>query len=692
MITVLKEIRSNSIPSVERNDQEMKKSFLIFMLLFLHACALRPNVSVKETTFRIFPSPAIFLSEKVEKDQLFKKSLSKDGSGDDKALARDLFLDTFRKHFPNSTDQMEHKNRFDTFMAFLHITRVSRYEIPKTEKLVDLYLPITMSINFVNVGTGELIYSYPYTYYSVYRTTPSSRSDAEIAGLYRKTYKSLMDTILEKAKENFHPFTIEATIKKIWRDYYILNVGKDKGIDDQDILVDQYGNQLKVEYAALKYSVGTKILGDPKSDSTFLKFSNESIDEIKKPRIMPLSIHRGGVESVSDEIIFHLFSETLAKKATFSLTSKEKNFIKVRNLASNLTNVSQTVQEERRLPDYFLRLYFYGPFYASIPTNKQYVSLDNYEILACADILDTRGRILYSKCAEDKISDQVVANIRFANEAREEVVVKNSLIKLANDLIQDIKFKDLEFPIIKSASNQLMIEDGYNILIPGATLKTFTNIGKIDGIEGNVYVPTWEVNVATKDNKKVWATRNLPLTSKMPQPSVGDMVFLNNLKIDNGDITKTIKMCLSDGRLGGDLNLDGFKHLSMHAISAGTKYPFFASEEFKKDAERYNNPGHGFKGIKIEGPKSGYCIEPVYRITQKEKNSERNSQFDSYRLAILAGIKIYDGNKLIWKKGLEQELTIHAPKGYQKAVLNMELSKNIYRLLNYIAKKIEIRN
>jgi hypothetical protein len=156
-------------------------------------------------------------------------------------------------------------------------------------------------------------------------------------------------------------------------------------------------------------------------------------------------------------------------------------------------------------------------------------------------------------------------------------------------------------------------------------------------------------------------------------------------------------MCLSGGRLGGDSNLDGFKDLSMHAISAGAKYPFFASEEFKEDAETYINPKYGFKGIKIEEPKTGYCIEPVYRITQKGKSSDRNSQFDSYRFAILGGMKIYDGNnKLIWKKGLEQELTINAPKnapkGHQKDVLNMELSKNMFKLLNDIAKKIDLKN
>ena len=70
----------------------------------------------------------------------------------------------------------------------------------------------------------------------------------------------------------------------------------------------------------------------------------------------------------------------------------------------------------------------------------------------------------------------------------------------------------------------------------------------------------------------------------------------------------------SNGRLGGDLDLDGFGHLSLCAISCGIKYPFFASEEFKKDAEMFNKAGYGFKGIRIKEPDTEYFIEPVYKI------------------------------------------------------------------------------
>jgi len=659
----------------------------MFLLLYTHAPALDASAGEK---FWIYRFPSVLLSEKVEENRLFLKSLSNDGTGDDQEFARKVFGDGFNKTFADSViNDMGDKNRFDTFVAFLNIARASQYEIRKTESLIDLYLPITMSINFANVVTGELVYSYADTSYTNYNTTINSLSNAKIIELYKESYKSLLDKILQKAKEDFHPLAINTNVKKKWKGYYILDKGKDKGIEKGDILTDQYGNQLRVEHDALKYSVSTEIMGNPKSDSVFSKSLNESIDETKKPRIMPLSIELGGIKSVPEEVIFQIFSESMGKKAAFSLTSKEKSFNKVRNRVPTLTRLSQKYLEERRLPDYLLKLYFFGPFYVSVPTNKKYAYLDNYEIMACADIIDNNGRFVYTKCVEEKISDEVISNIRFANEAREEIILKNSLISLANELTKNIKFNNLELPIIKKEGNQLLIEDRYNTLNTGTNLTTFVNLGKMDGIEGIVYVPTWEIDIVGKETNRAVANKNLGLIPEAPEPSIGDTVFFNNIQLDNVENARVLKICKSDGKLGGDLDLAGFHSLSLCAISDGIKYPLFASEEFKKDAENFNKAGYGFKGIKVREPKTEYCIEPVYKITQKEKIT--NNQFDSYKLTLLAGLKIYDGNKVIWKKGLEQDLTINAPRGYEKPTVDIELSKRIFNLLNNIAKKVDLK-
>ena len=127
---------------------------------------------------------------------------------------------------------------------------MSLYEIQKTQQLVDMYLPVTMSVTFANMVTGESLYSYAYTYYSVFGTTSNAKAEAKgkIAEFYRETYRDLMKKVISQAKQNFAPFSIAAMVKRVWNDNYILDKGTDSGLVKGDVLVDQHKNQVSVVY------------------------------------------------------------------------------------------------------------------------------------------------------------------------------------------------------------------------------------------------------------------------------------------------------------------------------------------------------------------------------------------------------------------------------------------------------------
>ncbi len=74
---------------------------------------------------------------------------------------------------------LDNKNKYNTFVVWIDIQRVSQYKIDKSQKLIDYYLPLTMSINFANMVTGEILYSYSYTYYARYETI--KQSDHELS-------------------------------------------------------------------------------------------------------------------------------------------------------------------------------------------------------------------------------------------------------------------------------------------------------------------------------------------------------------------------------------------------------------------------------------------------------------------------------------------------------------------------------
>ncbi len=58
----------------------------------------------------------------------------------------------------------------------------------------------------------------------------------------------------------------------------------------------------------------------------------------------------------------------------------------------------------------------------------------------------------------------------------------------------------------------------------------------------------------------------------------------------------------------------------------------------------------------IQEINSDYCIEPIYKILKQGESTENGIK--SYKFSLTAGVKIYDKDTMIWKKGLQQEVSI----------------------------------
>ncbi len=68
-----------------------------------------------------------------------------------------------------------------------------------------------------------------------------------------------------------------------------------------------------------------------------------------------------------------------------------------------------------------------------------------------------------------------------------------------------------------------------------------------------------------------------------------------------------------------------------------------------------------------------------------------NNSINTHKINIVGGLKVYDKNSVVWKKGLQQDVSISCPKNYEKQLLDFELSKYILDLLSDTAKKVEIK-
>lgn len=660
---------------------------LCILAILMHAsCYAADNISV-------YPLPGIFLSPKVSDDQLLKNAISSDGTGTDRNYARDLFVSIFKEKFNNVASDITDKNKYSTLVAYIYISRVSQYSIEKSDQLVDFYLPMTMSIYFVNMMTGESVYSYSYTYYTKYDTTKASLTNPTtknevVARLYRETLGDLLKKVVDEAKQNFNPFAVNVSVKKEWNGLYVLDKGNRDGIAKDDLVMDQFSNQLSIIYASMNYSVGQSLLGEPKSGSIYTKLSNQSLDEIKKPKIMLFTtIGMANIASLPDNTIYQFFLSSLGKQAAFSLIAIDKGFYDTQRAALDTTNLRHEVTQQREPPDYFMKLYFYGPFYKKSPSNKPYVSYDNYYIKACTDIMEQGGRIVYSKCVNDEITDEVYGTVRFANEAREEIIVKNSIVKLANEISTGIRFKQISIDVAENTKEYVKLNDLSNVLSPSENLIVFHKIGPIDGISGDISVPTWELSVSEKDGNVATAGKVLPFSSGMDDPTVKDKVLKSIVDTNGTNSRKILKLCegVSDPVTGTSFDGD-FKKVARYLIEANISYPIYAQlKDVDSDISKLYNGVYGFKRpILFKDAKTDYCIMPVCKIA---KISEDNG---TAKYTIAAGVKVYQESNVVAKKAFQSDSSISCPSEYENECLSAEFDKIVSGLISDSAKKIEI--
>ena len=643
------------------------KKFITFVLavFFTAGTALANQLNV-------YPVPAVFTSKNIN-DSAFGRVLS-----DYREEFVGEYLNLFNKYFPNVNKEISDKTKYKTFAAYVHVPRASQYPVKKSENLLDIYLPLTMSINFVNMATGESLYSYPVTNYFKYETTVESdlqKRKEKISDLCKENYKQTLEEVVKQASIDFKPFDIKAKIKDTYRHLYILDKGLESGINKGDLMTDENINQVSVIYSDLNYSVAEKVLGKPTLNSDFTKFANSSIMQLKKPKIL-------FINDFNNEKLYNLFSSALGDSASFSLITTDKTFYDMQSalVSLNMDFKSRNVYN-RTMPEYFLKLYFTHPAYAQYKSNRDYLNIDKYSMLACGVIFDKAGRVVYSKCADDEIMNKVVSNVRFNDEANIEILAKNLFNKLAASMQKDIQFKNVKFKISKTDNQYLTLQDPNGFLKTGNILTVYKKINT-EKTGQEILVPTWDYRVIAVDGGFAECKMSKPYLDSANFPSKRDIVQMNtmtrsankaNMFNYNPDIVELA---------GNEVKLTAFKNIAFAALSSSVKAPISMDiTDFQTQINELNSMGFKDK-INISENNGLLTIKSMYKINLKAeevKDSVIKQQYD-----ITVGIVSKNGNEIIKKDGLMQTITIIVPKDNNKEIIENELLKHVCQLIQQI--------
>ncbi len=625
----------------------------------------------------IYPLPAVFISKNINNpkfENLFKNQ---------KNYFITKFIENFYKTFPAPVSSINDKNKYNTFVAYINLPRVSENYFDKGE-LTDIYMPLTASLNFVNMTTSEILYSESLTKYAKYKTTKSvlksDTSNTVFEDLYKKTYDDVTKDIIKAAGQNFKPYGITTAIKDKYKSIYVLDKGLTHGIAKGDLLTDSENNQLSVIYSDLDYSLATSIFGNLKKNTLFSKFTNSGLMQLKKPKVL-------FINDFENEKIYNLFAAALGSNADFSLITVDKSFYDMQTAVVSLNTgfKNQNIQN-REIPDYFFKLYFTKPLFAVYPTNKTFYNINKYGMFVCGNIFDKQGQVVYASCVNDEINDDVISDMKFSDEAQFEIVTKNAFAKLAQDIAAGLKFKTAKIEIDKVKDNTIELKDINHILNFNDNVTVLKRVKTDDG--SDIVIPTWIYRVIAINGNNVTCEMVSSIADELPNPSARDSVTILSASSASKIKTNAYDFVTGQSELSGnEVKLKYFDMIAFNAISSKINLPVSVNKIKLDEQIEELNRGYGFKKkIKPVITQSDNKITVKYKI--QLISEERNQNLIDKKYRIICGVILNSGNADPIKSGLVQEVTISIPPDKNDDVIEYELLKHIYTLVQSIAEEL----
>lgn len=663
------------------------KKILIIIFSFGTLGLMSPFSLAEESNLMTYPVQGIFLSKSAPNKSNTSPNFGFNFmSNEFKTLIKEKqisffipeFIKTYQKNFTNFTSELTDKNKYKTIVSYISIPRASKY-IDKKPNGDEIYLPLTTGLTFVNLLTGETLYS---TTETIYGEKLYDDNYEKISAHYLESYQKTLSSVIEKAKQNFHPFEIPVAIVDNYRNLYVLNKGSEIGISEDDLLFDSMGNQLSVIYSTLGYSVAKTIFPDSniKINSQFIKQSNNGgINQIKKPKVLLIN-------DIGNDSIYDLLVSNLGQDSKINLITTNPTFNEMRKTVIDLNpNFKSSNIVPKNLPEYFLVFSFTPPVKTTFKQNQSGLDSSYYQMFACGTMFDKTGKIGFSQCANNSTEPRF-SNKQYGTSESDmiSILYKNLIENISEQINNRIEFKEYTFKIKKIEGNDIILEDKSQILSESNTITIFKK-HKSDGVE--YLLPEFKYNVITVNNGLATCSFDYPYTDDIEKPSKSDIAKSSMIVSSGG--TNFYKTNISQTALqDSEVTIKDFDKFATQMIGTNFKNPLTLDSNIITTKTDNINETLMFKDkLNIHDGASNLSIIPYYSAKLKKHKVKGYTKIDTYKLIV--GIKISDKGKIISEKSLTQDFTITLPLKNEKPTLQIELLKVIYPTLQQLVNSLK---
>ena len=340
----------------------------------------------------------------------------------------------------------------------------------------------------------------------------------------------------------------------------------------------------------------------------------------------------------------------------------------------------------KNLPDYFLLFSFTPPIKTTFIQNQAGLKSSYFQMLACGTMFDKTGKVVFSKCVDDKTEPRAsVQTFGAADGDITGILVKNLIEKIAMQINSKIEFKEYEFKIKKIENNDIILEDKDGILSEGNQITIFKKNKSLSGAE--YLLPAFLYRVVSTSNGTAQCTFDYPYSDDIEKPTKSNVAKSSMIVAAGGSNfykVDTSNLVLTDS----EVKIRHLDKFLVPIIGSGFKKPLTLDNsviEKKMDAV---NSTLMFKDKLIIPPNtSGLEVLPYYRVNLKKQKVVGYSKINKYKL--LVGIKVSDKGKIVNNKSVEKEIEMVLPTRNEQPVLQIELLKVIYPTLQQLAETLK---
>lgn len=550
------------------------------------------------------------------------------------------------------------RNKARTYAVSLQVTRADMFEVDLGQH-IDVYLPLAVNIYITNILSGEVLFSLGRTRYQNLRETPEGRAGAEfqsrVAAAFRANYEVLVHELMQDASARFRPFQVSANVRSDWKGYLLLDAGLDKGVATGNELVNADGAGVRVIYADRNYSVGVPSLGIIKPGEVVSLYSTVSAGSIRKPRVLVLSAKSPSM--FPGHYAAMQFAENIGDKASFSIVAVNPTFQKVLGSVMGEQGLQQAeVSQNRALPDYFIRIWLPEPAGYDLPTNQSFAVSRVFSGSVQAEMLDASGRVVFATTVSDEIVDQVVSGLAINRDDRLKILYGNLLSDLAAKFIHGVQFNRTELVLGASANGEFQVEDAAGILAVNQNVRAFRVKDDLVKDLGDVRIPVWDMLVVARAGNIATLVPVAPTAATADDAlklRAGDRLLLEGARA--GASRLSFQLCATSKDLG-DYKVPNMAGIAYFSAGQWFKAPFFVGDypvssvghTFLQALDELDHAGFS-RPIKKPTVTSGYCVEPVVKITEKSRDCSKSDRC-SVGVDVLAGLQVRQGDSTPLRK------------------------------------------